>query len=368
MDPFHWINDSAFGKKGTQDLVVKTKYVSKDGALERNLQFTRMNYYIEGEQRFVVQYLGDPSTALRHEGQGFGPPDSDSSPNDLIPRWQAHMSEHGNEPISGDAPATTDEVDKVAAAPEYTLSANPTKELSPVPSLQAQLDALMAANDQEHNELVRERMRPAVPIQVWNPHAAVMSLKYAKEYLDKVIQAGIGIENARKCAIVDPQGGQVYVLATRDLQTGQVMQRWQSHILVDGLRWKQHYGKNDAFVESDLQRLAYSQVGNRYFHKWVFFDSQRQHAIIHYMGEASEAVGAPHGNDKTTNRSYIRTSKILEVDVDEQLKLGKKHATEIFNALTGNAPAGEIRAITAPRNPRQVQHILDMKKKNNCTR
>jgi len=149
MDPFHWINDSAFGKKGTQDLVVKTKYVSKDGALERNLLFTRMNYFIEGEQRFVVQYLGDPSTALRHEGQGFGPPDSDSSPNDLIPRWQAHMSEHGNEPISGDAPATTDEVDKVAAAPEYTLSPNPTKELSPVPRLQAQLDALMAANDQE---------------------------------------------------------------------------------------------------------------------------------------------------------------------------------------------------------------------------
>ena len=78
MDVYHWFNDSGFVKKGTQDLVLKTKFVSKDAALARNLLFTWMNYYVQGEQRFVLQYFGDPSTALREEGQGFGPLASDS--------------------------------------------------------------------------------------------------------------------------------------------------------------------------------------------------------------------------------------------------------------------------------------------------
>jgi len=77
-DVNHWFNDSGFVKKGTQDLVLKTKFVSKDAALARNLLFTWMNYYVQGEQRFVLQYFGDPSTALREEGQGFGPLASDS--------------------------------------------------------------------------------------------------------------------------------------------------------------------------------------------------------------------------------------------------------------------------------------------------
>ncbi len=356
---YHWFNDSAFAKKGTQDLVLKTKFVSKDAALARILLFIRMNYYVQGEQRFVLQYFGDPSTALREEGQGFGPPASDSDPKDLIPRWEENMSKNNKEPNSGAAPATTDKVDKVTAAPEtamveYTLSANPSKE-----ELQAKLDALMMDNNQEHNEVVRERMRPAVPIQQWNPNAAVMSLKYAKAYLDLTIQAGVGIENARKCSIVNPQGGQVYVIATRDLQTNDVMICWQSHVLVKGLKWRQDYQKKDTFAGYGLERLGYRNVGNKYFHKWVFSDSQRQHVIVDYMGNASLAVSAQHGNDKSTNRPYTKRSQLVDVNMDKQQKLGKDSATEIYNAIMAVATAGEIHAISCPRNTRQVQHILD---------
>jgi hypothetical protein len=79
-------------------------------------------------------------------------------------------------------------------------------------------------------------MTLATPIFEWEDEGGTLDISYTMQIIHDTISSGVGLENALHCSIVNPQGGQVYVLKTLPLQAEARMIKWKENVLIDGHR------------------------------------------------------------------------------------------------------------------------------------
>lgn len=416
IDAFKWRHESSYNPRHLADknAVIIIRNVGEDKDYQRNPKWTKTCFFSPHYDRWVVQYLGDPKSAIRDINYGFGASPSDSGPDDFINRPSksdatsktSNTSADGKEK-EGETPAAADErlepetaaaaeekgfqqwagistqvqktsrtastqgsdenkVSEVEVSAQVTSDAN-TEDVgsqSALELLQKKIADALEENKKKNLIDTIHRMTPATPIYRWEDEGGTLDVSYARRIINDTISSGVGLENALHCSIVNPQGGHVYVLKTLPLQAEARMIKWKEHVLIDGHRWITMRGQCNRFDKLGFERTGYRTVSYNGFTRWVYFDWVEQVVMVHYIGDASQVQQRPHGSDKNTGRDFIRHSKIIQHRVYDELASGRKGATEIYNAIVSNAPGGLIRNLVVPRNPRAVQYQLEKKRLN----
>ncbi len=136
-------------------------------------------------------------------------------------------------------------------------------------------------------------MNSATPVYEWE-ESGVLPAQYAREIIDIITDTEVGIENVGDCSIVNPLGGEMYAMATQNLQQTQLLRSWLNNVLVDGHTWTRLSSSEYNDEEFHFVRIGYTNKNYKGFQRWIYYDQLQQIMLIHYrwsyLGLVSESV------------------------------------------------------------------------------
>ena len=152
-----------------------------------------------------------------------------------------------------------------------------------------------------------------------------------------------------------PKAGEVYLYQSND--NSSVASDWRC----DGYRWKnsgcRKLPKNKPYLRKMYNKIhtENNPTGSDRFVRHVYsLIDKPQVALIHYMGDESEFVPFPHGNNKNGDKNYTRTCPSVLQGMRDQVE--NDRPGNVYKKMVCNKTPGEYQGILNPRNIKQVQN------------
>ena len=168
---------------------------------------------------------------------------------------------------------------------------------------------------------------------------------------------------AHETLICNPKGGQIYYFDHKHLAAEH--KNWDAHLKCDGLRWKacRRYQQIQKGVPIECQNYSVKtgfspdnprtyQVSSE-FKKQIFINTETQKCMVHYFGDESIALKAPHRSAKNAVAALVRVTPLV---VERIKTFGLQRPTQIYNDMMSHTAPGQLGVLQNPRNVDQIKY------------